>query len=475
MILDFVLSDDSTLTMTDDIIISSSYLSDASSSNELIFGFASSCGLDFTIIDLNGTYLNTDFNSAVITMYNDDRTIKKGVFNVRTVTRKKETITFSCLDDMSKFDKRYTNNMFSGTVKDLLDEVCDLCGITEGTTCTSFLHSDLNIPNSDPFINMNCREILQAICECSGCFAIIDENGELQLKWFNLSTVTKQISYDSLFEYEKEDTENNITDISGVIGGLEFKTYNDNPSGYEIIIGNNNPIIYNHNYTETQNIFNEIKEERLVDFNYYTLKVKVRIDWTLKVGDTIEVQDKNSSYYKAIITNIAYSNNSGMTITSAGENHDRNYNTINNKDSEAYGGTLIFGLNKDTDGEYFIKIKDINPSSQAYLNISDTSLNGSVVIELEENTLKTLTNNGFTSYGFVLNLETTMDENILKITGTGVSDLEISLILVNCSAEETEEPVPEDVVITRENVHSTLLLNIVEIQEQNAGGGGYVE
>ena len=164
-----------------------------------------------------------------------------------------------------------------------------------------------------------------------------------------------------------------------------------------------------------------------------------------------------------------------MYVVSSGENHDRNYNSINNKDSEAYGGTLIFGLNKDTDGEYFIKIKDINPSSQAYLNISDSSLNGSVVIELEGTTLKTLTNNGFTSYGFVVNLETTMQENILKITGTGVSDLEISLILVNCSAEETEEPVPEYVVITRENIHDTLLLNIVEIQEQSAGGGGYVE
>lgn len=475
MVLNFTLKDESTLQITNNEIISSSYKSDSSSSNEIQFGFASSAGLDFSIIDLEGDYTSVDFDGATIEMYNDAETIKKGIFIVKSVSRRKEIINISSLDYMSKFDKRFIDNLWSGTVGELLTKICTDCDVTMGDSCTDFLHSDIVLPNSDPFINMNCREILQAICECAGCFAIIDSDGELQLKWFNLSVVKERIAYSALKDVEINDAENNITDVSGVIGGLEFKTYDSEPEGYEIIIGNNNPIIYNHNYEETQAIFDEIKTERLVDFNYYTLDLQTRTIWDLEVGDTIEVQNKNNSYYKAIVTNIEYANDCNMYIVSSGENHDRNYNSINNKDSEAYGGTLIFGLNKDTDGEYFIKIKDINPSSQAYLNISDTSLNGSVVIELEGTTLKTLTNNGFTSYGFVVNLETTMQENILKITGTGVSDLEISLILVNCSAEETEEPVPEYVVINRENVHDTLLLNIVEIQEQSLGGGGYVE
>lgn len=466
MVLDFVLSNGASLTMTNNDITASEYKSDASSDNELLFGFASACGLDFSVIDLEGRFIGVDFVDAIITMYNDDRTIKKGIFNVRTVSRKKEVINFSCLDNMVKFDKRYTNENFSGTVSSLLDEICLFCGVTRGSSTSSFLHSSLGIPTSDPFLNMNCREILQAICECSGCYSYIDEEGELQFRWFDLSTVTKQIPYDSLFEYEKEDAENNITDVSGVVGGLEFKSYTTpSPVGYEIIIGNNNPIIYNHTYDETQDIFNEIKQERLQSFQYYNLTFKARIDWDLKIGDTIEVQDKDGTYYKAIITNLSYSNDAAMNITSSGENHDRGYNSINNKESQAIGGTLLFNKKIETETTLLLEITDINETSQAYFTFSDAQFNGTVTISLEGTIIKTITNNGFTTYGFTLPLELTMQSNDLTVTITGANELELTIFLINCGIKEN---IPETLYITRENMHDTVLLHLDEIQ----GGGG---
>lgn len=469
MILDFILKNGASLTMTNDDITTSSYKSDASSDNELLFGFASSCGLNFSVVDLEGNFVGIDFVDAIITMYNDDRTIKKGIFNVRTVSRRKEVINFSCLDNMIKFDKRYINENFNGTISSLLDEMCLMCNVSRGSSTSSFLHDSINIPSSEPFLNMNCREILQAICECAGCYAYIDEEGDLQFGWFDLSTVKKQIPYSSLFEYEKEDAENNITDVSGVVGGLEFKSYTTpEPVGYEIIIGNNNPIIYNHTYDETQAIFNDIKQNRLQNFQYYNLTFKTRIDYDLKVGDTIEVQDKNESYYKAIITNLSYSNDAAMYITSSGENHDRGYNSINNKEGQAIGGTLIFNRNIQADTTLLLTITDINETSQAYLTFSDPSFNGTFSVRLEGEQLKQITNNGFTTYGFTLPLELTMRNNDLTIGITGADDLELTIILINCGIKEN---IPEILYITRENMHDTVLLHLEEIQE---GGSQWV-
>lgn len=431
MILDIVLSNGTPLTLDNSYIISSSYKSDSSSSMELNFGFASSSSLDFSLIDIENNYQGIVFDNAVITMYNNDRTVKKGVFNVRSVVRRKDTINFSCLDNMYKFDKRYIDEDFSGTVGSLLYDICNYCGVLMGNTTSSFLHNTITIPNSEPFLNMNCREILQAICECAGCYAIMNEDGELELKWYDLSTIKQDILYQDLFDIQREDSENNITDISGVIAGKEFRSYNVAPTGYELIFGNNNPIIYNHTELEIQDIFNDIKQQRLQNFNYYTLQFTTRTNWALNIGDTIRVQDRDNNYYKAIITSITYNNDNGMTVISSGENKERNYNDINNKDSKAYGGTFLFGHNTSEDETTYIVIDNVVESSQVLLNISDNNLQGSVSITLNDTVIKTITTN---SYSFVLPIETTLGENELEITGRGVSDLSISLVCVNCEA-----------------------------------------
>lgn len=120
-----------------------------------------------------------------------------------------------------------------------------------------------------------------------------------------------------------------------------------------------------------------------------------------------------------------------MTVISSGENKERNYNDINNKDSKAYGGTFLFGHNTSQDETTYIVIDNVVESSQVLLNISDNNLQGSVSVNLNDTVIKTITTN---SYSFVLPIETTLGENELEITGRGVSDLSISLVCVNCEA-----------------------------------------
>ena len=57
-----------------------------------------------------------------------------------------------------------------------------------------------------------------------------------------------------------------------------------------------------------------------------------------------------------------------------------------------------------------------------------------------------------------------MPENTLEISGTG-TDIEISLLMVNCNAEETVEPTPDYIFIDEAdyNIYDTLLLRKEEI------------
>ena len=475
MIVDITTKDNETYSITRREMISSSYQQDSSSDNEFVLGFASACSLSFSMKDLEEQYTDVDFLESTCVMWDDEKLVRKGLFYLKKLTKRDDVYNFEFIDNMTKFDKRFKEQEFSGNIVSLLQLICRDCGITL-YDYSKMLNQDIIIKNSDELLNMNYREILQAICEATGTFAIIDEFGRLVLDWYTLEQPT-EIAYYQLHDFEIEEAKSAPKEVSGVINGVEVKSWSTSPSGYVLYITNNNPILMNHTEADINSYLANIKNNRLInDFEYNSLELRTRINWNLKVGDCITVEDKKGNWHFSIITNIAYRNDSNMTITCSGENHDRDYTTINKKNAEYSSSAFIFGKKETTDKTTKISILNVRDSSQAYLNLSDLQLSGSVSVKLNDSNIKTINKYGDMSHGFVLNLEKTMNTNELEITGNGVSELEISLILVNCTAEETVEPVEQYATILEypaasgygNNLYETCHLEKEEIIE---GGG----
>lgn len=442
-------------------LISWTYKADSSADNELMFGFASSCGLNFSIKDTTGTFTGVNFTNSTIELYEDSTmTTRKGIFKCNTIQRREDIINFESLDYMTRFDRRFTDETFvNKTIKELLLEACGACNVSPGSSLSSFLNDDIVIKDNETILNMNYRELIQCVCEVSGTFAYINQDGELEIGWYDL-TPKKDISYSVLHSLEIQEEENNPKEISTVVNGVEVKTYQVSPQGYCFILSNNNPILMNLTEEECNNRLNIIKNTRFNNFKYYTLSCSLRQDWELNVGDSVRVEDRNGVKYLCLITNYTLQDYM-MSITSSGQNYNKDYNQINNNNSNNGGGALLYRKHMTSNGLANIDIKNIKESSQAYINVSDTNLSGTIEILINDVSYKTITGNGLTSYGVILDLEKTMPTNNLKVRVNGVDDLEISLLLINCNVEET---IPEHYYITRENMHDTILLRAEEIQ-----------
>lgn len=449
-------------------LISWTYKADSSADNELMFGFASSCGLNFSVKDTLGTFTGVNFTNSTIELYEDSTmTTKKGIFRCNNIQRREDIINFESLDYMTRFDRRFTDETFvNKTIKELLLEACGACNVSPGSSLSSFLNDDIVIKDNETILNMNYRELIQCVCEVSGTFAYINPDGELEIGWYDL-TPKKDISYSVLHSLEIQEEENNPKEISTVVNGVEVKTYQVSPQGYCFILSNNNPILMNLTEEECNNRLNTIKNTRFNNFRYYTLSCSLRQDWDLTIGDSVRVEDRNGVKYLCLITNYTLQDYM-MSITSSGQNYNKDYNQINNNNSNNGGGALLYRKHMTSNGLASIDIKNIKESSQAYINVSDTNLSGTIEILINDVSYKTITGNGLTSYGVILDLEKTMTTNNLKVRVNGVSDLEISLLLINCNVEEN---IPDHYYITRENMHDTVLLHLEEIQE---GGGQWV-
>lgn len=451
------------LTITEDKMLSWEYKADSSTDNEFVVGFCCAAGLNFAISNFDGTYSNIDFNGCTIDLYKDDVNVI-GKFNFKVLTRKNDIMNFQTLDNMEKFDVRYTEDSFSGTVEQLVKKCCINCGVQAGSSLNSFLNKDIQINNNEQFLNASYREILQAALEISGCFGYIDSQGQLQFGFYDLNTVDKQLPYNSLMDFEREEVPNNITDISCVVNGIEVRSYDSQPTGYELYLANNNFLLLYLTENEIKTVLNNIKTTRFTNFSFYSLNLKTQIDYDCNIGDVIEVQDKDLNYYKAIITNLTFTNSSAMKINSAGENKSRNYTNITNKDGGTVGGAAsIFRSHKTNINNATIStiaIKNVKEGSQCFFHLSGEG-SGTITALLNGVVVKTFT---FGSYGFVLPLEYTMPENTLEVSGTG-TDIEISLLMVNCNAEETVEPTPDYIYIDEAdyNIYDTLLIRKEEI------------
>ena len=183
-------------------------------------GFTIGKTVKIMIANHDERFSDYDFYNSIINLYvamqlDDGRIekIRKGVYYSMVPATSGEVIEISAVDGMWKLDKDYSvvNTTYPATLQTIITDICSVCGIPIG-----FRHFDNMsfMVNERPY-NLTCRRVLSCAAQIAGYNARIDNDGYMQLVWYNVDIALTYISGGNFRQYP-HDT---------VIDGGDFKNY----------------------------------------------------------------------------------------------------------------------------------------------------------------------------------------------------------------------------------------------------------
>ena len=178
---------------------------------------------DLMINNYKGEYDLYDFTDANVKLYigetqEDEATIwyQKGEYTVDEPTFTTNTIKLSNLDNMSKFDKPYSESALSypATISEILNNACTDCNVQLKSQI--LLNSSYVVTERPANDNLSYRDIISFIAQISCSNAIMDLEGKLEFRSFNKEYLNDKLLDGGDFkQYGAE-----------LVDGGDFKNYN---------------------------------------------------------------------------------------------------------------------------------------------------------------------------------------------------------------------------------------------------------
>lgn len=335
--------------------------------NEITIGNTCSSSVTFSI------YMSTvSLENKEITIFEgvkvgtEIKYIQLGIFTVTKQTSDGEYTSYEAYDRMYKADMPYFSDMaFPNTDKAILNEICGKLGISLATNIVT-THTISDKPQGYTY-----REIIGYMAMLQGCNAVINADGNLELRWYKDSGyvldghkyyqqgVTFTTSKDFIIQkLTCNNTKSSSTEQSEITSG-------DGATGLSFA----NPFM-------TQTILDELYK-KIGGFTFRPLTVKFVGDYRLEVGDIITV-NKGGVDYKVPIMQITHECDGGLmdTVTSIGQSDTENTNVASGpitKQMERYYANLLV-VNKA-----LINKLDVDTAKITYATITNlTAVKGDV-------------------------------------------------------------------------------------------------
>lgn len=324
--------------------------------NEITIGNTCSSGVTFSI------YMPTiGLENKEITIFEgvkvgtEIKYIKLGIFTVTRQTSDGEYTNYEAYDRMYKADMPYFSDMaFPSTDKAILNEICGKLGISLATNIVS-AHTISDKPQGYTY-----REIIGYMAMLQGCNAVINPDGNLELRWYKDSGYV----LDGHKYYQQGVTFTTSKDFI-----IQKLTCNNTKSGSteqsEITVGDGATGLTFTNPFMTQAILDEVYK-KIGGFTFRPLTVKFVGDYRLEVGDIITV-NKGGVDYKVPIMQITHECDGGLidTVTSIGQSDTENTSVASGpitKQMERYYADLIL-VNKALINKLSVDEADIRYAS----------------------------------------------------------------------------------------------------------------
>ena len=343
--------------------------------NEITIGNTCSSGVTFSI------YMPTiSLENKEITIFEgvkvgaEIKYIKLGKFTVTKQTSDGEYTSYEAYDRMYKADMPYFSDMaFPNTDKAILNEICGKLGISLATNIVT-AHTISDKPQGYTY-----REIIGYMALLQGCNAVINSDGNLELRWYKDSDYV----LDGHKYYQQGVTFTTSKDFI-----IQKLTCNNTKSGSteqsQIISGDGATGLSFANPFMTQAILDEVYK-KIGGFTFRPLTVKFVGDYRLEVGDIITV-NKGGVDYKVPIMQITHECDGGLmdTVTSIGQSDTENTSVASGpitKQMERYYADLI------TVNKALINKLDVDTAKITYATITNLNATNATINNLKTNKL----------------------------------------------------------------------------------------
>lgn len=298
--------------------------------------------------------------------------IKLGIFTVTKQTSDGEYTSYEAYDRMYKADMPYFSDMaFPNTDKAILNEICGKLGISLATNIAT-AHTINDKPQGYTY-----REIIGYMSMLQGCNAVINSDGNLELRWYKDSGYVldghKYYQQGVTFTTSKDFIIEKLTCNNTKSGDKETSTITSGSGATGLSFAN--PFM-------TQTILDEVYK-KIGGFTFRPLTVKFVGDYRLEVGDIITV-NKGGVDYKVPIMQITHECDGGLmdTVTSIGQSDTENTSVASGpitKQMERYYADLILVnkalINKLSVDEADIRYASIETLKAVNANIDNLKTN----------------------------------------------------------------------------------------------------
>lgn len=365
---DITLSDGTKLSLDNsDIWDSGMEISDSvSSDNSFDVGAAIVNSSKIVINNIYDDYSDCDFSNAEVIMYVGlklpDGTIervRKGTFHVDEPKYNGAIITLNCLDNMSKFDRPYSEStlQYPATLNQIVRDACSKCGVTLQTY--DFPHDDYVVQERPEDEATTFGEVIQWASQIACCFCRCDAYGRLELKWYNqeafenryflsggtfknIPPTNDTVSGGAFNPWTDGELINSggFTDLDGIhhiysLGSISTSTddvvitgvsvsvkASDDDSGQEIVVSETGASGYVISI-ENNNLINVGDGatvagwigEKLIGFRFRKASVSHLSDPTIEAGDVAILTDTKGRNYNIIISSTKFNSNGSYQNT----------------------------------------------------------------------------------------------------------------------------------------------------------------
>ena len=343
--------------------------------NEITIGNTCSSGVTFSV------YMpQVSLENKEVTIYegvkvsNEIKYIKLGIFTVTKQTSDGEYTSYEAYDRMYKADMPYFSDMaFPSTDKAILNEICGKLGISLATNIAT-AHTINDKPQGYTY-----REIIGYMAMLQGCNAVINADGNLELRWYKDSGYVldghKYYQQGVTFTTSKDFIIQKLTCNNTKSGDKETSTITSGDGATGLSFAN--PFM-------TQAILDEVYK-KIGGFTFRPLTVKFVGDYRLEVGDIITV-NKGGVDYKVPIMQITHECDGGLmdTVTSIGQSDTENTSVASGpitKQMERYYADLI------TVNKALINKLDVDTAKITYATITNLNATNASIDNLKTNKL----------------------------------------------------------------------------------------
>lgn len=291
-----------------DFYLSGNSLVDSADSGDFPVGVAIEKTASLSLVNDDGRFDGYNFNAARFVIFLNvqlsDRieTIKRGTYIVSKKPATASEISLSLLDKMHNADKTYDSNLsFPCTVKELLSECCQQCGIALGDAM--FPNADFQIQKAPS--NTTYRTVIGMCAGIAGGNARIDENDLLRIITFDKNFASASAGTLSTTDYHVLSSIQNLQyDVDDIIvTGIKYVEdeieYMSGQDGYVITI--DNQLLSGNAQTGVEAIGSQLIGLRMRPFSCDGIA-----NGYATFGDPVEFTNVKKRTFKSFVTDLEF-------------------------------------------------------------------------------------------------------------------------------------------------------------------------